>query len=552
MKKINKKISFPVLALLLMIGFSSCLDDLNIAPVNPNVSSVFYQDEVFAKIYSSLALTGQKGPDGLGDVVGIDEGTSAFVRLVWNLNELTTDEAICSWGDPGIPEMNFNKWSSSHSNIKGLYGRFYFNITLINEFLTKTEGMTDAKTLKQRAEARFMRALNYYYLMDMFGNVPFVDKVTIAESPNQIKRADLFNYIIKELSQCENDMYEPGESKSYYRINKVANWLLRSRAYLNAEVYTGTAKWDSAAMYAKKVIDPSSGYSLCPTYRHLFMADNAGIFDGSTVNQAPNEIIFPIAADGVQTKSWGTSLFLIASTHTGDMPSWGTTEGWAGNRARSTLVKKFFPGNLPKFTDDNDLTTARLPVSLKDARALFLKGGIKSKLDPSKDSTSLRTLGIISNTFKEGFSVIKYSNLRADGAKTNDIQFTDTDVPLMRQAEAYLNYAEALTRGAAPIDSYTALEAINTIRRRAGKTTDLTSLSEQNIIDEWAREFFFEGRRRMDLIRFGQYGGANTGYTWELKHEVPAGEDFSADFNLFPIPVSEINANPNLKQNTGY
>lgn len=552
MKRIFINIYNPIFSLMLILGLSSCLDDLNIAPVNPNVSSTFYQDEVFAKIYSSLALTGQKGPDGLGDVAGIDEGTSAFVRLVWNLNELTTDEAMCSWGDPGIPEMNFNKWSSSHSNIKGLYGRLYFNITLINEFLSKIEGMTDEKSVRQRAEARFMRALNYFYLMDMFGTVPFSETVTIDVSPKQIPRAQLFNYINSELSQCEADMYASGASKPYYRANQVANWLLRSRVYLNAEVYTGTAKWDSAAMYAKKVIDPSSGYSLCPTFRHLFMADNAGVIDGSTVNKAPNEIIFPIAADGVQTKSWGTSLFLIASTHTGDMPGWGTTEGWGGNRARATIVKKFFPGNFPKFSDNNDLTTARLPASLKDARALFLLGGIKSKLDPSKDSTSLRTIGIISNTFKEGLSIIKYSNIRADGAKANDTQFTDTDIPLMRQAEAYLTYAEAVTRGASPIEGYTALAAVNALRTRAGKSSPLTTLTLQDIIDEWAREFCFEGRRRMDLIRFGQYGGINTGYTWDWKGGEAAGKDFSADFNVFPIPVSEINANPNLKQNTGY
>lgn len=554
MKSIYKKIYIPVVSLILILVLGSCLDDLNIAPINPNVSSTFYQDEVFAKIYSSLALTGQKGPDGAGDVAGIDEGTSAFVRLVWNLNELPTDEAMCSWGDPGIPEMNFNSWSSSHSNVKGLYGRLYFNITLINEFLSKIEGMTDEKTVRQRAEARFMRALNYFYLMDMFGTVPFTETVTINESPKQISRTALFNYINKELSECEPDMYAAGASKPYYRANQVANWLLRSRVYLNAEVYTGTAKWDSAAIFAKKVIDPSSGYSLCPTFRHLFMADNAGVVDGSTVNQAPNEIIFPIAADGVQTKSWGTSLFLIASTHTGDMPGWGTTEGWGGNRARAALVNKFFPGNAV-FSNNNDLTTAKAPtLSVKDARALFLKGGVVIKAVDGSDSinTSVRTKGIVSNTFNEGYSVIKYSNLRADGAKTNDTQFTDTDIPLMRQAEAYLNYAEAVTRGATPIEGYTALQAINTLRTRAGKTSALTSLTLQNIIDEWAREFFFEGRRRMDLIRFGQYGGTNTGYTWDWKGGEAAGKDFSADFNVFPIPVSEINANPNLKQNNGY
>ncbi|MEI6753552.1 MAG: RagB/SusD family nutrient uptake outer membrane protein [Paludibacter sp.] len=555
MKNRNKKVLYPAFVIMMSLGINSCLNDLNIAPLNPNVTPVFSQDEVFAKLYTSLALTGQKGPDGNGDVAGIDEGTSAFIRLIWNLNELTTDEAMCSWGDVGIPEMNNNNWGASHSVIQGLYGRFTTDIDFCNHFLEKTQGMTDTKTLRQRAEARFLRALNYFYLMDMFGNPPFSEVVLITIPPKQISRLNLFNYINKELRECEVDMYAPNETKSYYRVNKVANWLLRSRIYLNAEVYTGTAKWDSAAIYAQKVIDPTSGYSLCPTYRHLFMADN----DGSSVNKAPNEIIFPIPADGIQTKSWGGSMFLIASTHSADMPGWGSTDGWAGNRARATLVKKFFPGALPIFNDDNDLTTAYRPGTLKDFRALFLKGGgviIKSKLNPTKDSinTVARTMGIISNTFTEGYSVIKFSNKRADGGKTSDTQFPDMDVPFMRQAEAYLTYAEAVTRGGAiPSGGTTAIEAINVLRRRAGKTADLTgTLSLQNIIDEWAREFFFEGRRRMDLIRFGQYGGTGTGYTWDWKNGVALGADFSANYNIFPIPYSDISANPNLTQNPGY
>jgi hypothetical protein len=529
-------------------------------PVDPTIVTTFDQDAVFAKIYSSLALTGQKGPDGSGDLDGIDEGRSAFIRQMWSLNELTTDEAMCSWGDAEIPDMNYNKISSSHINVKALYARLYFDITLCNLFLTETKDISDAKTIRQRAETRFMRALNYFYLLDMYGNVGFIDVVSDVPA-KQMLRADLYIWVLKELQECEGDMYAPTEAKSYYRVNRVANWMLRSRIYLNAKVYTGTEQLDSAAVLAKKIIDPSSGYSLCPIYRQLFMADNAGIVDGSTVNQAPKEIIFPIASDGFKTMGYGTTLFLIAATQAGDMPGRGITTPWAGIRSRGTLVKKFFPGNAV-FSDNNDLTTSKSPtLSLKDSRALFLKGGvIIKKKDGSSDSinTVLRTMGSISNTFNEGYSVIKYSNLRADGVFSDGFitstgqKMVNTDVPFMRQAEAYLTYAEAVTRGATPVGGLSALDAINTLRARAGKTTALTTLSLQNIIDEWAREFFFEGRRRTDLVRFGQYGGIGTGYTWEWKGGEVAGVDFSEDYNIFPIPSTEINANPNLTQNHGY
>jgi len=546
MKYRNIKLFIPIVSLIFAIGMTSCVNDLNVQPIDPSVIQTFDQDGVFAKIYSSLALTGQEGPSGNGDVAGIDEGTSAFVRLIWNLNELTSDEAMCSWGDPGIPELNFNKWSSSHDQVKGLYGRFYFNVTLCNHFIQQTANLTDAKSVKQRAEARFMRALNYYYLLDMFGNVPFTETVLLQGYAPQIKRADLFTYVNKELAACEPDMYTATDAKPYYRVNVVANWLLRSRLYLNAEVYTGTAKWDSAAIYAKKVIDPSSGYSLCPKYEQLFMADNAGAVDGSAVNQAPKEIIFPIAQDGIKTTCWGGSLFLIASTHSNGMVSWGSNAGWGGNRARASLVKKFFPTGTTFFTDASNLTTAIL-TSMKDKRALFDKKSVCTSLN----------IGPM-NTFKEGYQVIKFSNVRADGAASHDVQYTDTDVPLMRAAEAYLNYAEAITRGAAVIGGYTAQQAVNALRTRAGAVNLAGAPTLQNIIDERAKEFFFEGYRRSDLIRFNQYGGTST-YNWDWKGGVapatdgtPTATTFSADLNIFPLPSSDLNANPNLTQNPGY
>ncbi len=542
MKKLNINLilaSFFALS----VSMTSCVDDLNVNPIDPSVTQTFNQDEVFTKIYASLALTGQEGPAGSGDVAGIDEGTSAFVRLIWNLNEMPTDEAICSWGDPGIPELNFNKWSAGHDQIKGLYGRFYFNVTLCNHFLEQTKEIADAKTKLQRAEARFIRALNYYYLLDMFGNVPFTEVVSI-DPPEQMKRKDLFLWVEKELIECEPDMYEPRQAP-YYRVDKVANWLLLSRLYLNAEVYTqapatatdaavvGITKWNEAALWAKKVID--SGYTLNPVYRQLFMADNAGTFDGSTVNTAPQEIIFPIAADGVKTKSWGASIFLIASTHTEGMDVWGTTEGWGGNRARSTLVKIFFPGSI-LVSNKKDLTTG-LTSSYRDHRALFY-------------GDTDRTLSIPNvGKFKEGYSVIKYSNVRADGQPSNDNQFTDMDVPFMRVAEAYLTYAEAVLRGGAKIDGYEPLTAVNALRTRAN-ATKYSTVVLSDLIKERAREFFFEGHRRMDLIRFGMFGGGT--YKWEWKGGEQAGVDFSENYNLFPIPSSDLNANPNLVQNNGY
>jgi hypothetical protein len=505
---------------------------LNVTPIDPSVTQEFDQEAVFAKIYASMALTGQQGPAGIPDLDSdyIDEGTSAFVRLIWNLNDLNSDEAICSWGDPGIPEMNFCQWTSSHDQIKGLYARLYFIVTLSNHFLEETDGLTDDTSVKERAEARFIRALSYYYLLDFFGNVPFTTVVS-TEAPEQIQRADLYAWIESELLDLEENMYDV-KAAPYYRVDKAANWLLLSRLYLNANIYTGTAQWDNAAIYAKKVID--SGYTLASKYEYLFMADNAGSIDGSSINDAPNEIILPIAADGIKTYSYGSSLFLIASTHTSGMPDWGTTEGWGGNRARAALIEKFFPDGVAA-TDSATLSTG-LPALADDDRALFY--GYERTLD-------IETY----TTFKEGYSVTKWKNIRADGEDTNDTKWTDTDVPFMRATEAYLTYAEAVLRNGATVDGYTALEAVNVVRTRANATPK-TTIDLDDLLDEWSREFYFEGRRRSDLIRYDYYGGST--YNWDWKGGTAAGTQFNEFYNLMPIPSADMSANSNLVQNEGY
>lgn len=542
MKNIN--IKYVLMVILGAFYFTSCVDDLNVTPINPQQTQTFLQDDVFAKVYASFSHTGQEGPSGKGDIEGLDEGRFSLVRCLWNCSELSTDEAICSWGDAEVVDLNKNTWTPNTQTFDGLYARLYFVVTISNHFLEQTASITDDKTLKQRAEVRFLRALAYYYLMDNFGNVPFIDKITDI-APPQIKRKDLFLWIESELKDIEPIMFEP-KTGPYYRLDKAACWLLMARLYLNAQVYTsvpvspgiaaevGTPYWNEAALYAHKVIN--SAYALCPVFKHLFMGDNAGEIDGSTVNKAAQEIIFAFPADGIKTTSWGASLFLIASIHTSGMADWGTSEGWGGNRLRPTVTKAFFPSTI-LVSDKKDLTTG-LTSTYKDERALIY-------------GFSDRTLSIPNiGKFKEGYSAIKFSNVRADGGLTHDPIYVDMDYPFMRKAEAYLIYAEAVLRGGEKVSGYEALSAMNELRTRA-KAKLYSTVVLDDILNERIREFFMEGHRRTDLIRFNKFGGA-TGYTWEWKGGEQAGKDFPAGYNLFPLPSNDLNANPNLKQNPGY
>lgn len=536
-----------------MVGLTACVQNLNVESIDPNTKSTIDMNELFVKCYATMALTGQQGPDGNGDVAGVDEGTSSFYRMMFALNEYCADQIYWIWPDVGVDDIRKATWTSSNTLIKGVYSRFYFDITLCNLFIDKfKEEAGERKT----AEVRFIRALNYYYLLDMFGNVPKVWESGLHELPEQYTRAELYADLIAEIEDLMEDLAPAGQRDSYYRVDQAAAWLLLSRIYLNAEIYTGKdaaackEDYDKAAFYADKVIN--STYGLATEYRYLFMGDNDNL---SAVNDAYKEIILPVAQDGVEIQSWGGSLFLIASCYTSGMPASGTTEAWKCIRTRAQLIQLFCPElDRPKtaktkeqaqevygkyFGGAKDITTAAA-----DSRAMFINYGGDSYIcnfwTQNKD-----------DEFLSGWGVVKYSNLMADeNRNAHDTKFPDTDLALMRKAEAYLNYAEAVLRGANTL-TMTSDAAINEVRHRAG-AEEKSGYTLDDVLDERGREFYAEGFRRTDLIRFHKFTGKT--YAWEWKGGAILGaqaniEDFRI---LYPLPLAEVTANTNLKQNEGY
>ena len=524
----------PAAALLLTAGLSSCTGDLDVTPIDPSTVMVPDEPALYSKCYANMALAGQGGANGDCDIDGLDGGTTGFVRQLWNANELPTDEAICAWGDPGIPQFNYNQWDASHPMLRGFYYRLYAGIDYCNHYLDVCAGMDATR----EAEVRFLRALYYYHLMDLYGNVPFTTEIS-ATAPEQIKRADLFNWIEGELKDCINNMQSPtartSKDTGYGRADQDAANLLLARMYLNAEVYTGSARWQDAKTYAEKVINGphklwTKGNGNWSAYQMLFMGDNGE--SGASV-----EAILPLLQDGVTTTSWGTTLFLMASTWKADMDidsNYGSSEFWAGNRARSQFVAKFFPrGDAPQ-AGVTDMVAAAA-----DDRALLF--GIDRELVVTNP-----------NEYSSGYAVAKFRNTYSSGATPHNSQFIDTDYFLMRAAEAYLIAAEADARLNGGTTSGTGAGYINALRNRAHAST-LSQYTLNQIIDERARELYYEGFRRTDLIRFGYFGGNNSNeYLWEWKGGAQNGAGLPEYRNLYALPDEDVNANPNLVQNAGY
>lgn len=328
-------------ALFIVAMTTSCVKDLDVSPIDPNLTTsatVYDSPEAYlqglAKLYASYSVSGQQGPSGKPDIAGIDEGFSNYLRQYWNAQELSTDEAVMAWNDATIKDFHWQTWSPNDVFITAIYGRIFFTISIANEYIRATSGNTDANIKQYNAEARFIRALSYYHAIDLFGNTPFITEADLpgAFFPKQTTRAELFDYIESELKAIEGELGEP--RFQYGRADKGAAWTLLAKLYLNAQVYTGQDKNSECITYCNKVIN--AGYSLAPKYENNFLADN---------NTSP-EMIFPITCDGSFTRSYGGMTYLIHAAIGGTMPAdeYGVGGGWGGIRTTSAFVNKFSPG----------------------------------------------------------------------------------------------------------------------------------------------------------------------------------------------------------------
>lgn len=537
------KLRTVAIASIFLVSATSCLNDLDVKVNDDELYTLeqFYANpesykQFLAKIYAGLAVTGQTSPNGNSDLGleadgGPNEGFSQYIRGYWQLQELTTDEAIIAWGEsdnPGIRDLNFNTWNADNKFNEAFFARIFFQIGLVNEFLRET---TDEKLSSRgvsadlkaqiktfRAEARFLRALSYYHAIDIYGKVPFATETEVIGSgikPPMQSREYVFNYLIGELNDIDTDLAAP-KTNEYGRADKVAAWMLKAKLYQNAKVYTGVDKSAEALAEITKVI--ASPYKIANIpYANLFKADN-------NINGAQDEAIFPITFDGIKTKTYGGTTFLILASCTKPVgATLGVNDGWAGFRTRQEFIQS----------------------TGTDARVMKVPGST----DPAAISDYSK--------FEEGTKLIKFSNKQSNGGNGSDGIFADADFALFRMGDAYLMYAElAIVNGKGSIA--TALQYINTLRTRGGAInitmSDINALTTTNakelfILNERGKEMYWEGTRRQDLIRLNHYA---SGYTWQWKGGFQNGSSISPTRVLFPIPNKYLNLNSNLSQNPGY
>ena len=516
-----KKINYILGVLALSATMTSCVWDLNVTPIDPNantadkalVNEAAYE-QFLSGVYLGFATSGYYGANGGASISGLDGGASQYIRGLYHHSELTTDESVCGWNDQTIKNFHWMNWTTDDTFIYAFYSRIFMQVGMANEFIreAKASEVNFAKKQQYIDEARVLRALAYYHAIDNFGNVPFADETAVVGvNPDQISRADLYDWLESELQDLVSNSALPDKSGTVYgHANKSVAKFLLAKLYLNAEVFTGKAAYDKCASVLTDLMD--DGYSLHTTsqgtysaYQELFLADN---------DKCTDEIIFAVEQDGVNTTSYGATNYLIFASTGGamDPDEMGISSGWGGLRMTPQFYNKF---------------------SADDARALFYTATQVADIDDIGE-------------FSHGMAFRKFRNRTSDGGYGKEAGFVDTDFPMMRYADVLLMAAECQVRGAGVNG---AIAGFNAVRARAG-LNPISNPTLQDILDERARELYQECWRRNDLIRFGQFTSGS--YLWQWKGNVKEGtavEDYRA---LFPIPDSDRLANTKLQQNPGY
>lgn len=559
-----KKITYILIFTLCGVLLSSCIGDLDTKPLNKTdfIAETVYDNQEITYLQGLSKIYYQFVSNDTKNLEVADGGASELIRAFWSAQETTTDEAKCAWiQDAWVRALNTNTYSEAQNDATyAVYVRTLQGITFVNEYLRQTapellkqRGVSEELARKIdsfRAEARFLRAYFYWMAMDTFGDVPFTteeDVLGMDFRPKQKPRAEVFNYVVGELESLLGENSDMPEARSNYpRADKGAVAGLLARIYLNAEVYTapvnlasegkGTPMWAEAKAACEKVFE--MGYDLCPEYPELFRGDNGQNPD------ARKELIFAASYDSENTRSYGGTTYLLFASLAADevssskMPT-GVNTGWAGLRVPEEFINKFFrPITTPNYA------TGDYKIGDKRADGLFYIKGRK----PSMNNGNLYE-------FKHGWTCWKFNNIPHDKEEMEFLEeakkkaYSDIDYPLIRLGEIYLIYAEACMNLTATSE---ALPYLEKLAERAGvDPPTVGTVTNDWLMKERARELYWEGHRRTDLIRYGLYHTDK--YIWPYKgSDAFKGGEFDQYMNVFAIPPTELAANGELYQNYGY
>lgn len=549
--KFTKYLAYGTAALCAVMA-TSCVDDLNVKPTDPNIIlRPTDKGQLLAElgsVYNDL-VTG----DGLNVS---DGGAGSWTRCHFNLQELTSDECFISqkWNDPGYEVLNFNTWNNTNEWLYAAYSRENHLAKVASVFISDlnnfgTDFFTPEEIKAMDAEARTLRAFANWNLIDLFGRGPWItEESQTGYAPESMERKQLFEATVADLKPVLDNLI-PAAQQAYGRISREAGYMLLAKLYLNAEVYTGTPMWQECADALQHVVN--TGLELAPEYKYLFCADNHR-FVGN------GEIIWGLPQQQGETETYAGTTYLTAgawmeSADTDFLHSLNAKDTWSGLRLRPELSRAL-KGDPRRLIYEGTYKEDIPDLASFDAKSC----GYMLIKYTNTNSDDYENTRVIQNN-KETDAAIKViednpdlSKEEKDKAKAqieagrmaynNNTAISNADFPIFRLADAYLMMAECQLHGIA----CNGFELLNKVRARVG-LDPITSPSASDILRERQCELYMEGHRRQDLIRFNRYTGAT--YRWSWKGGEYEGISIPEYRALFPVPYQfEVT----VGQNPGY
>lgn len=537
----NKKIfALPLLAV--SLSFTSCLDE---TPKDQIPESEIYDSANSLYVNAVASLYNYIGAHEEG------EGLQGTCRGIYDYNTLTTDEAIIpirggNWYDGGLWEnMYDHTWTATDTELYNVWKYLYKVIVLSTKSLETIDQhkslLNDQQRYEYKAEVRAVRAMFYYYAMDMFGRIPILESSTQKTADiRQSNRSDVFKYIVNELQTVAPLL--PNEHSNlqgnyYGRVTRPVAWFLLAKLALNAEVYTddnwtdsyrpdgktimidvdGTQKnaWLTCIHYCNLIA--SAGYSLASDYTKNFAVHN----------ENSNENIFTIPLDKMLYLN--EFHYLFRSRHYAHGGAYGGASENGTCATLHTMAVYGYNTSSPDARLDMNFYTGKVEV---DGSNVTLDDGTPLEYKPLAVERNLTSSQYIETA---GARMKKYE---VDRTAYSDGRMPDNDIVLYRYADVMLMKAEAKVRNGESGD-----EELNAVRNRVGMPSLPATLD--NILNERLLELVWEGWRRQDMIRFGTYNKLYDIHT-------PSEADNKGYTTVFPIPGKARELNPNLEQNPGY
>lgn len=533
---------FALSVLALSLSLTSCLDE---TPKDQIPETEIYDSANSLYVNAVASLYNYIGAHEEG------EGLQGTCRGIYDYNTLTTDEAIIpirggNWYDGGLWENMYNHtWTATDTDLYNIWKYLYKVIVLSTKSLETIEKhkalLTEQQRVDYTAEVRAVRAMYYYYAMDMFGRIPILQSATQKTADiRQSNRSDVFWYVVKELQDVAPllaNEHSNLQGNYYGRVTRPVAWFLLAKLSLNAEVYTDDDWTDSSRPDGKTIMfdidgNKKNAWQTCVHYCDLITAAGYTLEADYTKNfaihnEGSTENIFTIPLDKILYLNEFHYLFRSRHYAHGGAYSGASENGTCATL--HTMAVNGFGTETPDARLDMNFYTGKVEV---DGKYVTLDNGTPLEYKPLAVEKNLTASPYLETA---GARMKKYE---VDRTAYSDGRMPDNDIVLYRYADVLLMKSEAKVRNGESGD-----EEMNAVRSRVGMPS--LSATLDNILNERLLELVWEGWRRQDMIRFGTY-------CKQYDIHTPSEADKKGYTTVFPIPEKAHELNPNLKQNPGY